>query len=78
MNWQDRISVDQNVCHEKACIQGTRFMVSIILDNLAAGTSRGEILSSYPSLASQDIEASLAYAAELSKERVVALAPGAA
>jgi uncharacterized protein (DUF433 family) len=36
MNWQDRVTVDPRVCHGKACIRGTRVMVSVILDNLAA------------------------------------------
>ena len=53
-------------------------MVSVILDNLAAGTARNDILSSYPSLASEDIEASIAYAAELARERVIPISPGAA
>jgi uncharacterized protein (DUF433 family) len=78
MTWRDRITVDPNVCHGKACIKGTRVMVSVILDNLAAGTSRDAILKSYPSLASEDIEVSIAYAAELARERFVPLAPGAA
>ena len=78
MNWQDHISVNPQVCHGKACIKGTRVMVSVILDNLAAGVSPEEILASYPSLASKDIEAALAYAAELARERVVPLAGGAA
>lgn len=78
MAWQDRITVDPLVCHGKACIAGTRVMVSVILDNLAAGISRDEILASYPSFASEDIEASIAYAAELARERVVPLSPGAA
>jgi uncharacterized protein (DUF433 family) len=78
MNWRERITVDSNVCHGKACIKGTRVMVSVILDNLAEGTTREEILSSYPSLASEDIEASIAYAAELARERVVPISPGAA
>jgi uncharacterized protein (DUF433 family) len=37
MNWKDGISVDANICHGKVCIKGTRIMVSVILDNLAAG-----------------------------------------
>ena len=78
MNWQDRITVDQQVCHGKACIKGTRVMVSVVLDNLAAGVSRDEILASYPSLAEADIEASIAYAAELARERVIPLLPGSA
>lgn len=78
MVWQDRITVDPQVCHGKACIAGTRVMVSVILDNLAAGVPRDEILASYPSLAGEDIEASIAYAAELARERFVLLSPGAA
>ena len=78
MHWRDRITVDPNVYHGTACIKGTRVMVSVILDNLAAGISQDEILTSYPSLASEDIDVSIAYAAELARERVVPLAPGAA
>lgn len=78
MNWQDRITVTPTVCHGKACIQQTRVMVSVILDNLAAGTSRDEILASYRSLTSEDIDAAISYAAELARERVVPLTPGAA
>jgi len=75
MNWRDRISVDPLVCHGKACIQGTRVMVSVILDNLASGTSREEILLSYPSLQALDIDASISYAAELTRERIRSMNP---
>jgi len=71
MKWQDRISVDPQVCHGKACIRGTRVMVSVILDNLAEGASREEILANYPSLTGEDIDAAVAYAAELARERIV-------
>ena len=37
MTWQERITVNPAVCHGKACIRGTRVMVSVVLDNLAAG-----------------------------------------
>src|SRR5919109_40581 len=50
MNWQDYITVDPAVCHGKACITGTRIMVSIVLDNLAAGLTPEDIVHSYPSL----------------------------
>lgn len=46
-------------------------MVSVILDNLAAGVTQQEILSSYPSLAPADIQAAMAYAAELARERLL-------
>jgi uncharacterized protein (DUF433 family) len=73
MNWQDRISADPNVCHGNVCIKGTRVMVSVILDNLAAGESEQAILRSYPTLQSEDVRAALAYAAELTKGRIVTL-----
>jgi uncharacterized protein (DUF433 family) len=73
MNWRERITVDPLVCHGKACIKGTRIMVSVILDNLAEGVTESEILKSYPSLKPEDIKAAIAYAAELACERVVSL-----
>ena len=77
MNWRDRITVDPKVCHGKACIKGTRIMASVILDNLAAGIPQDEILKSYPSITAEDIQAVIAYAAELARERVISF-PGAA
>jgi uncharacterized protein (DUF433 family) len=64
--WRERITVDPSVCHGKACVRGTRIMVSVVLDNVAAGLSREEILASYPSLEPADIDAALTYAAERS------------
>ena len=71
MNWRNRISADPLICHGKACIKGTRILVSVILDNLAEGISESDLLKSYPSLASEDIKAAIAYAAELSREKLV-------
>lgn len=71
--WRERVSVDPAICHGKACIRGTRIMVSVILDNIAAGVGREEILSSYPSLRARDIDAALSYAAELAREGTVDL-----
>jgi uncharacterized protein (DUF433 family) len=73
MNWRERITANPLVCHGKACIKGTRVMVSVILDNLASDASEEEILQSYPSLTPEDIKAAIAYAAELSRERLVAV-----
>ena len=73
--WRDHITVDPNICHGKACITGTRVLVSIILDNLAAGIDEAEICRQYPSVNRDDIHAVLAYAADLAKERTVNLYP---
>ena len=74
MEWQKYITVDPAICHGKACIKGTRIMVSVVLDNLAAGLTPDEIIHSYPSLNIEAVQASIAYAAELAKERVINLA----
>lgn len=70
MDWRERITVDPSICHGKACIKGTRMMVSVILDNLAAGVSADEMLGDYPSLTHEDIQAAVSYAAELANERI--------
>ncbi|HKI11713.1 MAG TPA: DUF433 domain-containing protein [Candidatus Acidoferrum sp.] len=67
-NWRQRISVNAEVCHGRACIKGTRILVSAIVDNVAAGTTYDDILRSYPALTRPDIEAALTYAAELARE----------
>ncbi|MEI7901726.1 MAG: DUF433 domain-containing protein [bacterium] len=71
MNLLDYISVDPTVCHGKACIKGTRVMVSVILDNLAAGMTANQIQKEYPSVSPDAIRAAIAYGAELSRERLL-------
>jgi uncharacterized protein (DUF433 family) len=66
-NWRERISVNPAVCHGKACIRGTRVLVSAVIDNVAAGISRKEILQSYPTLQDSDIDAALAFQAKCYK-----------
>lgn len=78
MNWRERITVDPQVCHGRPCIRGTRVMVSVVLDNLAAGSTPEQIEQDYPSIGIDDVRAAIAYAAELARERVVPIVPGAA
>ena len=73
MRWQDYISSDPEVCHGKACITGTRVMVTVILDSLSEGLGVEEIIQRYPSVSREAVRATLLYAAELAKERVVPL-----
>ena len=73
MRWQDYISSNPEVCHGKACITGTRVMATVILDSLAEGMGVEEITESYPSVSREAVEATLHYAAELAKERLVPL-----
>jgi len=73
MNWRAYISVDPEIAHGQACFKGTRVPVSVVLDNLAAGVDREEILKSYPSLGGEAIQAAIAYAAELAKEHTITM-----
>jgi uncharacterized protein (DUF433 family) len=73
MDWREHIVVDPLVCHGQACMRGTRIPVSVVLDNLAAGLDSTEIVKSYPSLTVSMIQTAVAYAAEITRERVVAM-----
>ncbi|MES0489157.1 MAG: DUF433 domain-containing protein [Leptospirales bacterium] len=72
MDWHNHIKVDPDICHGKPCVSGTRVMVTTILDNLAEGIEKPEIIKNYPSVTEQDINAVMKYAADLANERVVA------
>jgi uncharacterized protein (DUF433 family) len=73
MNWHQYISSDPSICGGAACVKGTRIPVSVVLDNLAAGLSSDELTEDYPSLTVEAIRAAIAYAAELSHERLLAV-----
>lgn len=66
--WQKLLSSDPQVCGSEICASGTRVPVTVILDSLAEGASREEILESYPPLRADHINTALAYAAELAHE----------
>lgn len=66
-----RISIDSKVCSGKPCIRGHRIWVSLILDFLADGMTKDEILKDYPDLEDADINACIAYGAEMARERFV-------
>ena len=66
--WQEHLSSSPQVCGGEICAAGTRIPVTVILDSLAEGATRDEVLASYPSLQVDHINAALAYAAELAHE----------
>lgn len=68
IDWRQHLSHNPQVCHGQLCATGTRVLVTLILDSLAEGSTREEILRSYPSLKADHIDAALAYAAELARE----------
>lgn len=70
----ERITTDPKVFGGKPCIRGLRFPVSRLLGLLAAGQTPEEILSSYPYLESEDIQAAIQYAALMADEQVIEFA----
>ncbi len=63
MDELDRITVDPAVCGGRPCIRGLRIRVKDVLDLLAGGATRDEILEDYPYLDADDITAVLEFAA---------------
>jgi uncharacterized protein (DUF433 family) len=59
-----RITMDPHICHGKPCIRGLRIRVKDVLDLLAAGATREEVLADYPYLEADDITAVLEFAAK--------------
>jgi uncharacterized protein (DUF433 family) len=70
-NLLERISINPKICHGQPCVKGTRIMVWLIVQYLANGDSMEDILAAYPSLTREDVQACLAYAAEVTRERVL-------
>lgn len=69
-----RITVDPRQCGGRPCIRGLRIRVKDILDLLAAGASREEILQDYPLLQAEDIIAALEFAARQSDHPILRVA----
>ena len=68
VKWHEFLSSSPQVCGGEICATGTRIPVTVILDSLAEGATTEEVLTSYPSLRVEHINAALAYAAELAHE----------
>ena len=59
----ERITHDPRMFGGKACVRGLRMPVHVILAHLAGGATREDILTEFPFLEPEDIQAALAYAA---------------
>jgi uncharacterized protein (DUF433 family) len=69
----ERIVVSREVCHGQPRIAGTRIMVHLVLELLAAGKSIAEIISEdyYPDLKAEDVLACIAYAGQVVKNELI-------
>lgn len=61
----DRITSDPAILGGKPIIRGTRISVELILEWIASGASRDDIVRRYPHLSVAEVERALAYAAAL-------------
>ena len=71
-----RIVAEPGRCGGRPCIRGTRIDVAVVLSSLAQGLTPAQIVVEYPALTLDDVNAALAYAAELANESVWRLAAG--
>jgi uncharacterized protein (DUF433 family) len=74
----ERIVTDPSICHGRPCIRGHRIWVSLVVDLLADGMTADQIREQYPELEADDIRACMAYAAEMTRERIVVTGRGVA
>lgn len=63
MKANPRITTDPARCGGRPCIRDLRLPVQDVLDLLAAGASREEILADYPYLEDEDVTAALDFSA---------------
>ncbi len=64
------ITSDSNVFHGKACIKGTRIPVYVVLQMLAGGQTKKQILKEYPELKEEDINSAIEYGAHLATQEI--------
>jgi uncharacterized protein (DUF433 family) len=67
----DRITADPAILGGKPIIRGTRISVAMVLEWMASGATRDDILARHPHLTATDIEQALAYAAAASRNEVL-------
>lgn len=66
-----RITINPEVCNGKPTIRNMRFTVSQMLELLASGMSKEEILNDYPYIELDDISACLSYASLMANAKSV-------
>lgn len=67
----DRITMQPDKLGGAPCIRGLRIPVATVLEMLAQGMSRDEVVEHLPDLTHEDIDQALAFAAESLRERTL-------
>jgi uncharacterized protein (DUF433 family) len=63
MEWKKRIVTDPEILSGKPIIRGTRLAADFLLDLLASGWTKQQMLENYPQVSEEDINALFSYAA---------------
>lgn len=71
INWKEHIIIDPDLHHGDPCIKGTRIPVTIIMGSLADGMTTDEIIAAYPQLTVVEVQAALAYAADVMRQELL-------
>lgn len=69
----ERITFDPEIMGGRACLRGMRIPVSVLVSQIAHGTTIEQVLLDYPDLEPDDLRQALEYAAWLTQEQVHAL-----
>ena len=71
INWKEHIIIDTDLHHGDPCIKGTRIPVTTIVGSLADGMTPDEIIAAYPQLTVVEVQAALAYAADVMRQELL-------
>lgn len=71
INWKEHIDIDPDLHHGAPCIKGTRIPVTTIVGSLADGMTSDEIIAAYPQLTMLEVQAALAYAADVMRQELL-------
>lgn len=66
-----RITMDPAICHGKAVVRGMRWPVQSLLELMASGMTKEEIILDHPELEAEDFLACLAYAAKITEVKSI-------
>lgn len=67
----DRITINPAICHGKPTVRGLRYTVQSVLELLASGMTKSEILADYEDLEEDDLMACLLFAAKISEVKSI-------
>lgn len=71
IDWREHITINPDIHHGDPCIKGTRIPVTTIVGSLADGMSTQDVIDAFPQLAPEDVQAALAYAADVMRQDII-------